>query len=419
MRLVRVARVRFRSSAFSLAALSTQGLWSLRTIMISSVGAHALDNQKFGVLAVCIIVQFGIARIVRSAITDAVVTEAIRTSRRPPQALPMVCLVVTLPAVSALLLWRVVPSSWQALLLALALVPLLCFADSARLVLLAKGQNRLCLVQDTLWTLVLVASASAIALASASPQFLLVIAWSLSGLVYLFLPQFRVFGRFGEAWQEVARVHVASRHQLADTVIDVTVSYGSLLGAAALVGQAAVASIYGAQTITGPVSFVFTTTIPLLILAFAQMQRDSVPTTRLVLLIAASAIGLLTIWGVSLSAFPVVGRMMFGVETWGIVAPVVIPVSIFVGGVAAQSVITAWHRAVGRTERLVRLRTASSMLLLVTVPVGAIASDARAVAWSLGATSLCGAAVWARAVIGFSDGGRARSRESPEHFLDL
>jgi O-antigen/teichoic acid export membrane protein len=287
----------------------------------------------------------------------------------------------------------------QAAFFALGLtLPGLLLQDSWRYSFFALGRGSQAFLNDMTWAAVLVPALVALRVTGHADVFWYVFAWGTAAAAGAAVGplQARVIPRVSAAWQWISQHRDLGPRYLAENASNSGASQLRLYGVGLIVGVAAAGYVQAANTLMGPFLVVFMGFSLVTIPEAAQVLRRSPRHLRLFCLAVGGGLAILGLaWGLALLvALPRgLGDWLLG-SIWRPTYPLVLPLTISVGGACVSAGATAGLHALGAARRSLRAMIITSAAYLGFGVAGAFADGAAGSVAGVAVATWVGAAAW-------------------------
>jgi O-antigen/teichoic acid export membrane protein len=277
-------------------------------------------------------------------------------------------------------------------------LPGLLLQDSWRYSFFALGRGHHAFINDSIWAAVQIPLLVLVNMSGRSNVFWLVLAWGVAATVggavaplqALVMPNLAG----AKAWLVTHR-DLGPRYLAENTggnASDMLRSYSVSF----ILGVAAVGYIQAAGVLMGPFRILYTGMGLILMPEAARLLRRAPQRLPVFCLAVSGGLGLLALlWGlVLLVALPHgLGHLMLGSKTWRPTYPLVIPATVAMVSSCANAGALVGLHALGAARRSLRAVIVSSALIVVLVPVGALAGRTLGTMWFYAAASWAGSMV--------------------------
>lgn len=379
-----------------------QGFVSLANFGLGVVVARLVSPTEFGAFGIVFAVYLVALNIARGLATQPLtirfgIHDPEEFRRASGEATGLAVVLGLLGGLASIGLATILPAPLSAGFVGLAVaLPGLLVQDAWRFVLFTAGRGREAMVNDVVWTLVLVPLVAFVAALGVESVMTLVVCWgvgataaaAIGAIQTQTLPQ---IGRAVAWWRE--HLDITPRF-LSSELLQMAGSQGALLAVGAIAGLAAVGSLRGAQLLLGPFN-VLSIGIHLTLVPEAARLRNNMARLRRMAIVASLVLGLPgLLWGITLLLLPdSIGREILG-ESWPGASAVLLP--IILAGTAP--LISAGQRialrALEEATRTLRASAVQAIGMLVGGVAGSFVAGAVGAAWGIAFGTAVATIVW-------------------------
>lgn len=385
--------------------LADQMVSSLSNAAVSFYVARALGATQFGAFSLAYVTYSFALNASRGLATDPLIvrfsgTDIAAWRRAVAESTGTAIVVGMVTGACALVAAAVLSGTARLAFLALGLtLPGLLLQDSWRYSFFALGRGSQAFLNDTVWTLTVIAPMVFLRIAHHNSVFLFVLVWGMTATVAACVGplQARVIPRPSFAWQWVSRHRDLGPRYLAENTANSGSGQLRIYGVGLIAGLAAIGYVQAAGLLMGPFLVVFMGISLVTVPEAARILRHSPRHLRLYCLLVGGGLAVMgLIWGlVLLAALPKgLGNFLLGKQLWKPTYPLVLPFTVSVMGGCLIGGATAGLRALGAARRSLRAMILASVIFLGLGLVGAYYDGAVGTTLGIAIATWVGALLW-------------------------
>ena len=278
-------------------------------------------------------------------------------------------------------------------------LPGLLLQDSWRYAFFALGRGSQALINDTIWTMLLLPAMAFLRITHHNTVFWFVLLWGTTATAAAsFGPlQARVIPRFSDALEWVSRHRDLGPRYLVENTSNSGAAQLRTYSIGAIAGLAAVGYVQAAGLLMGPFLVVFMGISLVTVPEAARILRHSLRHFRLYCILVGSGLAILgLLWGVALLILMPrgLGTLLLGRQLWRPAYGLVLPYTLSVMGGCLIGGATAGLHALGAARRSLRAMVLASVIFLACGVIGAYDDGAVGTVWGAALATWLGALLW-------------------------
>ena len=385
--------------------LADQAMCSLSNAAVSFYIARELGATQFGAFSLAYVTYSFALTGSRGLATDPLLVRfsgaGVNSWRRAVAQCTGTALVVGLitgacALVAAMLLGGTPGRAFLALGL---ILPGLLLQDSWRYSFFALGQGSKAFVNDTVWTLMLVAPLLLLRVMHTKSVFWFLIAWGAAAAVAACIGplQARVIPRPSFGWKWVSRHRDLGLRYMMENSANSGAGQLRIYGLGVIAGLAAVGYVQAAGLLLGPFLVIFLGISLVTVPEATRVLRHSPQHLRLYCLLVGIGLAVLALaWGGALLVLLPrgLGELLLGKQLWRPASQLVVPFTVSVMGACLIAGATAGLHALGAARRSLRAMIIASVLYLSLNLAGAALDGATGTVRGAAVATWAGAVVW-------------------------
>ena len=278
-------------------------------------------------------------------------------------------------------------------------LPGLLFQDSWRYAFFALGRGSRALINDTIWTVLMLLGIVALRITHHNTVFWFVLVWGATATVAACIGplQARVIPRPSDALQWVAHHRDLGPRYLVENTSNSGSAQLRTYCIGAIAGLAAVGYFQAAALLMGPFLVVFMGISLVTVPEAARILRNSPQHFRLYCIAVGSGLAVMgLLWGIALLILMPrgLGALLLGKQLWRPAYELVLPYTLSVMAGCLIGGATAGLHALGAAKRSVRAMVLTSAIILACGVVGAYYHGALGAIWGTALATWLGALLW-------------------------
>jgi len=278
-------------------------------------------------------------------------------------------------------------------------LPGLLLQDSWRYAFFALGRGSQALINDTIWTVLMLLGIVALRITHHNTVFWFVLMWgATAGVAACIGPlQARVIPRPSDAWQWLAHNRDLGPRYLIENTSNSGSAQLRTYCIGAIAGLATVGYVQAAALLMGPFLVVFLGISLVTVPEAARILRNSPRHFRRYCILVGIGLAIMgLLWGIALLILMPhgLGTLLLGKQLWRPAYGLVLPYTISVMGGCLIGGATAGLHALGAAKRSVRAMVLASAILLACGVAGAYYDGAVGAVWGTALATWLGALLW-------------------------